>query len=110
MDNIKDWKPNQNILEPLEISQTVLINNRQKLNADKEIQTNVQLIANANLNTPNFHPNGSSIFKLYNFNYWQYIDQYIHWDSLIPPSDLIEAAHTNSVLIYGTLFFNWSNS
>ncbi|MGO4936314.1 endo-beta-N-acetylglucosaminidase [Fundicoccus sp. Sow4_H7] len=110
MDLIKFWKPMQENLEALEISQVGLKSPNRKILAEDDLQTKIQLIANGNLKSPAFHPNGSSIFKLYNFNYWQYIDQYIHWDSLIPPSDLIEAAHTNGVLIYGTLFFNWSNS
>ncbi|UUX35034.1 endo-beta-N-acetylglucosaminidase [Fundicoccus culcitae] len=110
MDTLKFWQPHQAVLDPLKRSQTTRKHERTKISKDIAIQTKVQLIANGNLNQPLFHPNGSQFFKLYNFNFWQYIDQYVHWDNLIPPSDLIEAAHTNSVFIYGTLFFNWSDS
>lgn len=48
--------------------------------------------------------------KYYAFDYWQYLDSMVFWEGLVPTPDVIDAGHRNGVPVYGTLFFNWSNS
>ena len=38
------------------------------------------------------------------------LDSMVFWEGLVPTPDVIDAGHRNGVPVYGTLFFNWSNS
>lgn len=49
-------------------------------------------------------------FDAFAFDFWQYVDQMVFWDGPVPTADIIDAGHRNGVPVYGTLFFNWSNS
>ncbi|MBF0780284.1 MULTISPECIES: bacterial Ig-like domain-containing protein [unclassified Granulicatella] len=53
---------------------------------------------------------GGDEFKAYAFDYWQYVDSITFWDGPIPSPDVIDTAHRNGVPVYGTLFFDWSDS
>ncbi|HPQ42435.1 MAG TPA: hypothetical protein PLV45_18830, partial [bacterium] len=52
---------------------------------------------------------GSRLFDVYAFNYWQYIDVLVMWGGsagegliLSPSADVIDAGHLNGVPVYGT--------
>ena len=53
----------------------------------------------------------TSVFNLYNFTHWQYIDQLIWFGGtasqpvLIPAAPWVNAAHRNGVKVYGNVFF-----
>lgn len=49
-------------------------------------------------------------FDSFAFDFWQYVDQMVFWDGPVPTADVIDAGHRNGVPVYGTLFFNWSDS
>jgi mannosyl-glycoprotein endo-beta-N-acetylglucosaminidase len=62
--------------------------------------------------TSNNPSQGSDLFDVYAFGYWQYIDILVMWGGaagegliLSPSPDVIDAAHRNGVPVYGTIFF-----
>ena len=63
-------------------------------------------------NQPSQGLKGYNAFNVFNFDYWQYIDIFVHWagsarEGIIvpPPPYWIETAHKNGVKIYGVVFF-----
>ena len=76
--------------------------------ASKEAK--VQALSNTNSKAKDHASVGGEEFKAYAFDYWQYLDSMIFWEGLVPTPDVIDAGHRNGVPVYGTLFFNWSNS
>ena len=76
--------------------------------ASKEAK--VQALSNTNSKAKDHASVGGEEFKAYAFDYWQYLDSMVFWEGLVPTPDIIDAGHRNGVPVYGTLFFNWSNS
>ena len=76
--------------------------------ASKEAK--VQALSNTNSKAKDHASVGGEEFKAYAFDYWQYLDSMVFWEGLVPTPDVIDAGHRNGVPVYGTLFFNWSNS
>ena len=76
--------------------------------ASKEAK--VQALSNTNSKAKEHASVGGEEFKAYAFDYWQYLDSMVFWEGLVPTPDIIDAGHRNGVPVYGTLFFNWSNS
>ncbi|KXT77893.1 endo-beta-N-acetylglucosaminidase [Streptococcus sp. DD13] len=70
----------------------------------------VQALSNMNSKAKDHASVGGEEFKAYAFDYWQYLDSMVFWEGLVPSPDVIDAAHRNGVPIYGTLFYNWSDS
>ncbi len=61
--------------------------------------------------TSNNPSQGSDVFDVYAFNYWQYVDVLVMWGGsagegliLSPSADVIDAGHRNGVPVYGTIF------
>lgn len=76
--------------------------------ASKEAK--VQALSNTNSKAKDHASVGGEEFKAYAFDYWQYLDSMVFWEGLVPTPDVIDSGHRNGVPVYGTLFFNWSNS
>ena len=82
----------------------------QLVNEKASRRAKVQALANTNSKAKDHASVGGEEFKAYAFDYWQYLDSMVFWEGLVPTSDVIDAGHRNGVPVYGTLFFNWSNS
>lgn len=82
----------------------------QLVNEKASTRAKVQALANTNSKAKDHASVGGEEFKAYAFDYWQYLDSMVFWEGLVPTPDIIDAAHRNGVPVYGTLFFNWSNS
>lgn len=82
----------------------------QLINEKASRRAKVQALANTNSKAKDHASVGGEEFKAYAFDYWQYLDSMVFWEGLVPTPDVIDAGHRNGVPVYGTLFFNWSNS
>ncbi|WP_061587531.1 endo-beta-N-acetylglucosaminidase [Streptococcus oralis] len=82
----------------------------QLVNEKASRRAKVQALANTNSKAKDHASVGGEEFKAYAFDYWQYLDSMVFWEGLVPTPDVIDAGHRNGVPVYGTLFFNWSNS
>ena len=82
----------------------------QLVNEKASRRAKVQALSNTNSKAKDHASVGGEEFKAYAFDYWQYLDSMVFWEGLVPTPDVIDAGHRNGVPVYGTLFFNWSNS
>ena len=111
-DDILDWQPDARPDDAINKA-SVPLAKREKgeiINPLASKDAKVQAVSLMNSKNSNHASVGGDDFKTYAFDYWQYVDSMVFWDGPVPSPDVIDAAHRNGVPIYGTLFFNWSDS
>ncbi|MDO4779306.1 MAG: beta-N-acetylglucosaminidase domain-containing protein, partial [Tissierellia bacterium] len=110
--DLDNWKAGENKDDELNRS-SVKLQERFRGNIINPLSNNeakIQVLALMNSKAETRSSVGAEGFKTYAFDNWQYTDSMIFWDGKVPTPDVIDAAHRNGVPIYGTLFFNWSES
>ena len=111
-DDLLKWEPGAREDDPINRSSVELAKRHrgQLVNEKASRRAKVQALANTNSKAKDHASVGGEEFKAYAFDYWQYLDSMVFWEGLVPTPDVIDAGHRNGVPVYGTLFFNWSNS
>ena len=111
-EDLLKWEPGTREDDPINRSSVDLAKRHrgQLVNEKASRRAKVQALANTNSKAKDHASVGGEEFKAYAFDYWQYLDSMIFWEGLVPTPDVIDAGHRNGVPVYGTLFFNWSNS
>ena len=111
-DDLLKWEPGAREDDPINRSSVELAKRHrgQLVNEKASRRAKVQALANINSKAKDHASVGGEEFKAYAFDYWQYLDSMVFWEGLVPTPDVIDAGHRNGVPVYGTLFFNWSNS
>ena len=111
-DELLKWEPGAREDDPINRSSVELAKRHrgQLVNEKASRRAKVQALANTNSKAKDHASVGGEEFKAYAFDYWQYLDSMVFWEGLVPTPDVIDAGHRNGVPVYGTLFFNWSNS
>lgn len=114
-DNWEDllkWEPGVREDDPINRSSVKLADRYrgELINERASSSAKVQALSNTNSKAKDHTSVGGEEFKAYAFDYWQYLDSMVFWEGLVPTPDIIDAGHRNGVPVYGTLFFNWSNS
>ena len=111
-DDLLKWEPGAREDDPINRSSVELAKRHrgQLVNEKASRRAKVQALANINSKAKDHASVGGEEFKAYAFEYWQYLDSMVFWEGLVPTPDVIDAGHRNGVPVYGTLFFNWSNS
>lgn len=111
-DDLLKWEPGAHEDDPINRSSVELAKRHrgQLVNEKASRRAKVQALANTNSKAKDHASVGGEEFKAYAFDYWQYLDSMVFWEGLVPTPDVIDAGHRNGVPVYGTLFFNWSNS
>jgi len=111
-EDLLKWEPGAREDDPINRSSVELAKRHrgQLVNEKASRRAKVQALANTNSKAKNHASVGGEEFKAYAFDYWQYLDSMVFWEGLVPTPDVIDAGHRNGVPVYGTLFFNWSNS
>lgn len=111
-EDLLKWEPGAREDDPINRSSVELAKRHrgQLVNEKASRRAKVQALANTNSKAKDHASVGGEEFKAYAFDYWQYLDSMVFWEGLVPTPDVIDAGHRNGVPVYGTLFFNWSNS
>ena len=111
-EDLLKWEPGTREDDPINRSSVELAKRHrgQLVNEKASRRAKVQALANTNSKAKDHASVGGEEFKAYAFDYWQYLDSMVFWEGLVPTPDVIDAGHRNGVPVYGTLFFNWSNS
>ncbi|EIC76548.1 endo-beta-N-acetylglucosaminidase [Streptococcus oralis] len=111
-EDLLKWEPGAREDDPINRSSVELAKRHrgQLVNEKASRRAKVQTLANTNSKAKDHASVGGEEFKAYAFDYWQYLDSMVFWEGLVPTPDVIDAGHRNGVPVYGTLFFNWSNS
>ena len=111
-DDLLKWEPGAREDDSINRSSVELAKRHrgQLVNEKASRRAKVQALANTNSKAKDHASVGGEEFKAYAFDYWQYLDSMVFWEGLVPTPDVIDAGHRNGVPVYGTLFFNWSNS
>lgn len=111
-DDLLKWEPGARSDDDLNKSSVPLAERYQGdvINEKANPEAKVQALSNTNSKAKDHASIGGEEFKSYSFDYWQYLDSMVFWEGLVPTPDVIDAGHRNGVPVYGTLFFNWSNS
>lgn len=106
------WEPGAREDDAINRGSVVLASRRtgHLVNEKASKEAKVQALSNTNSKAKDHASVGGEEFKAYAFDYWQYLDSMVFWEGLVPTPDVIDAGHRNGVPVYGTLFFNWSNS
>lgn len=111
-DDLLKWEPGARADDDINKSSVPLAPRYQGdvVNEKANPDAKVQALSNTNSKAKDHASVGGEEFKSYAFDYWQYLDSMVFWEGLVPTPDVIDAGHRNGVPVYGTLFFNWSNS
>lgn len=106
------WEPGAREDDAINRGSVILASRRtgHLVNEKASKEAKVQALSNTNSKAKDHASVGGEEFKAYAFDYWQYLDSMVFWEGLVPTPDVIDAGHRNGVPVYGTLFFNWSNS
>lgn len=113
-DNFMDWERPTDDSEAIYQS-TVPLADREKgesINGVSSSEAKVISLAYLDTKSDGYSAAGGSKdgMNVYAFDYWQYLDQMVAWEQMIPPVEMIDVSHKNGVSIYGTIFFNWSEA
>lgn len=111
--NILAWEPTKDEAEQIYRASVPLAAREKghKINPLASEEAKIQSLAMMGSNATYYSAvGGSETMDIYAFDYWQYIDSLVFWESLIPTPDVIDSSHRNGVPIYGTIFFNWSTA
>ena len=111
-EDLLKWKPGAREDDAINRGSVALASRRtgHLVNEKASKEAKVQALSNTNSKAKDHASVGGEEFKAYAFDYWQYLDSMVFWEGLVPTPDVIDAGHRNGVPVYGTLFFNWSNS
>ena len=111
-DELLKWEPGAREDDAINRGSVALASRRtgHLVNEKASKEAKVQALSNTNSKAKDHASVGGEEFKAYAFDYWQYLDSMVFWEGLVPTPDVIDAGHRNGVPVYGTLFFNWSNS
>lgn len=103
VDELMSWDPDKDYNTPFNIINTPL---KKRINSVKNKAKVAGFFCQKTGKVP---CQGLKVFDVFNFDYWQYIDIFVHWtdEGIIvpPPPCWIEAAHNNGVKIYGIVLF-----
>ncbi|MCI5775460.1 MAG: LPXTG cell wall anchor domain-containing protein [Aerococcus sp.] len=112
-ENITDWEQLTGKSEDIYRSTVPLVKRSKgsSINSVSSSDAKVISLAYLNTNSDGYSAVGGNKdgMNTYAFDYWQYLDQMVAWEQVVPPVDMIDAAHKNGVPIYGTIFFKWSD-
>ena len=111
-EDLLQWEPGAREDDAINRGSVALASRRtgHLVNEKASKEAKVQALSNTNSKAKDHASVGGEEFKAYAFDYWQYLDSMVFWEGLVPTPDVIDAGHRNGVPVYGTLFFNWSNS
>lgn len=111
-DDLLKWEPDSRSDDAMNRASVPLAPRYQGelVNEKASPEAKVQALSNTNSKAKDHASVGGEEFKSYAFDYWQYLDSMVFWEGLVPTPDVIDAGHRNGVPVYGTLFYNWSNS
>ena len=112
LEDLLKWEPGAREDDAINRGSVALASRRtgHLVNEKASKEAKVQALSNTNSKAKDHASVGGEEFKAYAFDYWQYLDSMVFWEGLVPTPDVIDAGHRNGVPVYGTLFFNWSNS